>query len=88
MKHILYPEEAAAQFQCRTLNFWRNGMDKVECYCPLCEKTHQRSDIYWTGRGRPRIYCWKCREALSFGDRVGGMEEGVYHAPRVSTAAP
>ena len=36
----------------------------VECQCPRCEKIHSHY-IYWTGNGKPRIYCRECYRYLS-----------------------
>jgi len=33
----------------------------VECICPKCRRTHKKK-LLWTGRGKPRKYCWDCYE--------------------------
>ena len=35
----------------------------VKCICPRCGITHVLSFV-WTGRGTPRKYCHRCREAV------------------------
>ena len=36
----------------------------VECRCPKCGKTHFLTFL-WTGRGKPRKYCHRCREVIA-----------------------
>jgi transposase-like protein len=36
----------------------------VKCTCPKCGITHVLKFL-WTGKGTPRKYCHRCREALS-----------------------
>lgn len=33
----------------------------VECICPRCGTTHKKW-MLWTGRGKPRKFCWDCYE--------------------------
>ena len=42
------------------------------CKCPMCEKLHT-VNIYWRGRGMPRIYCDQCKYLQTV--QQGQMEE-------------
>ena len=48
---------------------WRRSkkQKRVVCYCPRCEK-HYTRDIFWTGRGEPRLFCPECRYYLGMGE--------------------
>jgi len=35
----------------------------MKCICPMCGKTHNRKVDYWTGNGKPRVYCNSCRSS-------------------------
>jgi len=48
----------------------------ILCKCPTCEEFHMAKiskthDVRWTGRGIPRIRCFKCKFAI-----------GIYHDGR------
>jgi hypothetical protein len=37
----------------------------ITARCPRCEALHEVFDIYWTGRGIPRIFCGHCNRAAT-----------------------
>lgn len=41
-----------------------NGEEMIDCVCPRCGKQHQRQ-VFWTGKGAPRIYCRPCEQYVS-----------------------
>lgn len=52
----------------------KNKKEKmVVCYCPRCQKTYTR-DVFWTGRGMPRMFCTDCRYWLGFGEPEEAMQ--------------
>ena len=36
----------------------------IECVCPTCGCTHKKK-VFWTGRGKPKIFCGKDRRACA-----------------------
>ena len=51
------------------LNQHKSSKEKgTKCLCPKCGDEHE-VEIYWTGRGIPRLYCYNCKSYL---DRVEG----------------
>ena len=56
---------------------------KVNCQCPRCEKIHSRY-MYWTGNGRPRVYCPECYRYFSNQSvrMMEDWEEGIGVVPK------
>ncbi len=58
------------QCYCKTCNIEINkgrdnfyaDVEMVTCICPLCRERYKRQ-MFWTGRGVPRIYCEPCKLA-------------------------
>lgn len=38
--------------------------DLVIAKCPKCRKDH-KTNVFWTGNGKPWIYCYNCKLTLS-----------------------
>ena len=56
-------------------NYRKTMYAPVECFCPKCEKSFMHAfDWNFTGKGRPRIYCAECRQAISGYDNSANME--------------
>ena len=52
----------------------RDGEELIECFCPRCENTHKKF-LYWTGRGKPKIYCKVCQQiATNSTTRYSGLD--------------
>jgi len=49
------------------------------CICPKCSKKH-KFEIFWSGRGTPRIFCQLCKK------KSKGIDDTFLHigAPRIS----
>jgi uncharacterized OB-fold protein len=56
---------------CRYSPFSTHRQKLVVCKCPRCGRTH-KSNLFWTGRGTPRIFCLDCKERTG---NVGNIEE-------------
>ena len=50
----------------------------VQCKCPKCGIIYTR-DIYWTGRGMPKIYCPPCRQMLFETEPEEGQLQKIKH---------
>lgn len=48
------------------------------CICPRCRIKHYK-DVFWTGRGIPRIYCEECK---TYFRNVDVNTEGLHSLPR------
>jgi len=60
------------------------GEKRTKCWCPKCEKEHYQK-IFWTGEGKPRLYCRGCREHVK---RNGKFYRNISgHTVRTSVAA-
>jgi hypothetical protein len=51
--HELYMERVRRGQSCKSIR------EPVECICPRCRDSYMRN-MFWTGRGVPRIYCPTC----------------------------
>lgn len=40
------------------------GKRDVVCHCIYCDQDYIRTDLDWTGRGKPRKYCSSCRKII------------------------
>ena len=49
--------------------WWNDLSEETTCFCPLCEKDHIL-EIWWNGRGKPRIYCKKCYKTIINDQRI------------------
>ena len=47
---------------------WWKGLAKpIVARCPMCEIEHE-VEIWWVGRGQPRLYCHACKLMMARND--------------------
>ena len=64
------------KFECRQdlyKGWWKGLAKTITARCPMCEREHV-VEIWWVGRGQPRLYCPGCSLSIARRDVDGGCE--------------